>query len=448
MQYILKKPSEKTLVSFALLFIIVTGVLIRYSYNEVTALDNPIRGDAGYYFVYAQNLIDHSIFSKDFTSDPPKPDSFWSPGFPAFLYGVIKIANHFTANIYSTLLYAQLIMGTFIIILTFLLAREAISPVTALIPAALVAYSPHLISMGAYALTEILCCFMLLLSMTLACVGVRTHSKLLFLYSGLSFGLTYLVNPVTVFAGPITAFLLTSQLLLSSSQEQKTAGQNIVLIAIVPLLLIISIWGIRNQIAVSDDQPSSSSRLMMNLTAGLHPEYHDRWRKNPRDPNNPATVDQSIIKGSYIKFIQLALEDFKDNPSRMLSWYLLDKPKLLWDWDIRIGQGDIYVYPVFYSLYHVSKTALASYTIMRSLHPWLVASALLAGIFIWRERKRSPTPTVLAIYISTLYITAVYVLTQSEPRYSIPFRPELYICATYFLVSLYRALQSARTQQV
>ena len=105
---------------------------------------------------------------------------------------------------------------------------------------------------------------------------------------------------------------------------------------------------------------------------------------------------------------------------------------LLWDWDIRTGWGDIYIYRIKYSLYQTSATAIASYAIMKSTHVWLLACALTGiGYLFFANQGQAVLPTM--IYLSALYISGVYVLSQSEPRYSIPLRPELYICATFFM---------------
>jgi len=48
-----------------------------------------------------------------------------------------------------------------------------------------------------------------------------------------------------------------------------------------------------------------------------------------------------------------------------------------------------------------------------------------------REDDRSVV--ALAIYLVTGYVSLVYIVSQAEARYSIPLRPEMYLCAAYFL---------------
>ncbi|MEH6609474.1 MAG: glycosyltransferase family 39 protein [Halioglobus sp.] len=443
MQYFFGPERRKEYTIAMLLSIVCVGFLLRFNYNSVTLLDNPIRGDAAYYFVYAQNLLEHSTFSKDRVNNPPIPDSFWSPGFPMFLAGVLAIADKLESNIYQTLLNFQLGLALCTIVLTFVLASMAMNRCYALVTAALVALSPHLVSMGAYALTETLACTLLLLALTLLAKGTHSKKAATLTSSGICFGLLFLVNPVTIFTAPLALGVLVLHTRNDDAQSVSWPTCRKVVLVILPMMILAGSWTLRSQINVPEGQPSSSSRLMMNLTAGLHSDYHARWRANPRDPNNPATLDARRIKGSYAEFGSVFWERLREDPTELTSWYVFGKPRLLWDWNIRIGQGDIYVYPVLYSLYHVSKPAIASYTLTKSIHPWLLGCALLSGLFIWRNRK-SENGVIAAVYLSTVYISAIYVVTQAEPRYSIPLRPEMYMCAMYFVFRLQQLISKSR----
>ena len=128
----------------------------------------------------------------------------------------------------------------------------------------------------------------------------------------------------------------------------------------------------------------------------------------------------------------------------MTGWYFVKKPLLLWDWDIRIGAGDIFIYPVRYSLYHTSRSALATHAIMKSMHVWLFAAALLSVLLLTRDTTGTPWMPA-SLYLSVVSISAVYCMAQSEPRYSVPMRPEMYILAAYFLNGLVDMYQKWRT---
>ena len=127
----------------------------------------------------------------------------------------------------------------------------------------------------------------------------------------------------------------------------------------------------------------------------------------------------------------------------MLHWYLLGKPAQLWGWNILTGAGDIYIYSVRESLYRVSGWAIASYSLMKSAHIWLVGVAFLSipCIVAFRHWRK---PVILIIALSFLYLTAVYVVTQAEPRYSIPVRPQMYLLAVFFICQVHAILKDRR----
>ena len=124
-------------------------------------------------------------------------------------------------------------------------------------------------------------------------------------------------------------------------------------------------------------------------------------------------------------------------PLLYLKWYLIDKPQLLLGWNITMGQGDIYVYPVKHSLYHHSKIAIATYSIMKQLHIFLIIFAFLAIFYAIKNKDL----TTFLPYILLIYVCMVYIATQSEARYSIPIRPVIYLCASFFLSNLLTTLK-------
>ena len=124
----------------------------------------------------------------------------------------------------------------------------------------------------------------------------------------------------------------------------------------------------------------------------------------------------------------------------------IQKPILLWDWDIRTGFGDIYIYRVEYSLYHTSTPAIVTYSLMAALHPLVLVGAVLGLGFLYRRGGKS-TVLPMLLYIALVYVSLIYILSQSEPRYSIPLRAELYICFTFFLWQVFRWVGRMKQQQ-
>ena len=47
-----------------LLVVLSAGTAIRHSYNSGTLVQNPLIGDAWFYYVYARNILENATFSK------------------------------------------------------------------------------------------------------------------------------------------------------------------------------------------------------------------------------------------------------------------------------------------------------------------------------------------------------------------------------------------------
>lgn len=402
-------------------------------------------GDASNYVQYANNLVDHGTFSKSHDTSDPMPDSFWAPGYPAFIAAAIWAEKITGIKAYTLIMYSQSVIGALVCVLSLLCARLFLGKMWSILAATLVAFSPHLISMGGYLLTETFFSFLLLASIYSLSIAFTQKKWWIFIISGVLFGLTYLVNPVVFFA-PILLISATACIVAAGKDRFPVNLKLKLLSCLAFFFIIVGIWSIRNMISVPPGQSSSSKRLLINLVIGTHSNFFDIWRNNPRDPQNPATKDLKNLNESYIAFTDLLLKRIYQDPSHYAKWYLIEKPLLLWSWNILVGQGDIYVYPVKYSLYDRSGIAFITYIVMKSIHYWLFGLALTGILFLFKGIN-SQHHTPLFLYITLIYISTVYVVTQSEPRYSIPIRPEMYICAVFSISKISKYLHSIITNK-
>ena len=422
---------DKIYLLCCIIFITTISLWIRVSYFQQTFIDTPVRGDAANYVQYAQNLINYGVFSKSRGSFTPQPDSYWSPGYPTFIAASWLIANRLTIHPYPVTMWAQIIVGVLISILTLLIGRLFLTKGWENLPALMVSLSPHLISMGGYLLTETVFSFLLLAAIYFFSLAFINKKWWSFLSSGLLFGLSYLVNPVMFFT-PIFLMIAAVLFIVIKNTELYYLLKYKAIAFFVIFFLVVGAWSFRNAVSVGSGQPSSSNRLFVNLVIGSHRDYFDIWRANPRDPNNPADKDIEVFKGSYSAFTSSLLEKFKNNPASYVKWYIIEKPVLLWSWNILVGQGDIFVYPVKESMYSKSKFAYTTYSVMKFFHYWLLGLAFIGAFFLFVNKK--PTfSTPIFLYVTLFYISSVYIITQSEPRYSIPLRPEMYLCAVFLI---------------
>jgi hypothetical protein len=218
--------------------------------------------------------------------------------------------------------------------------------------------------------------------------------------------------------------------------------KKMITVFLVTFMLPFVLWSVRGHLNVPSTSLSSADRALTNFIIGAHHDFFDIWRVNPRDPNNPAEIDKKAVNGSWSKFVRILSQRIYVSPGHYAKWYLYDKPKLLWSWNILIGQGDIYVYPVITSWFNTSQSAVLVHTIMKSIHGWLLFLATLGVIFIFKKIRRPEDEMAIAVYVMVVYVSAVYVILQAEPRYSIPLRPAMYLCAMFGLWQISRLMKT------
>ena len=405
------------------------ALVARLSYVTHTEVYKPIRADAQYYCIYAHNLVHHGVYSKQ-TSEDPTPDSFWAPAYPALLAAILYItdAKHF----YVSTLFVQAILGAFITAMVFAIGCHFLPFWAAAGAGILTACSPHLISLGGYLLTETFFAFMLVSFLLAHFRALKTQKALWYGLSGILAGISYLVNPVIFFLPFLLAilFFLRGQ---KAKHPSGTGGKIMIPVFLVTFMLPFVLWSVRGHLNVPATSSSSADRALTNFVIGAHHDFFDIWRANPRDPSNPADIDRKAVNGSWPKFIRILGQRIYDRPGHYAKWYLYDKPRLLWSWNILVGQGDIYVYPVLTSWFKTSKSAILVHLIMKSVHGWLVFIGTLGVLFIFKKIRRPEDEMVIAVYLMAVYVSAVYVILQAEPRYSIPLRPAMYLCAMFGL---------------
>lgn len=399
---------------------------LRLVYALTLEMPIAIRGDGVHYVQYASNLIEHFTFSKD-RSDNPIPDSYWAPGYPTFLALCMLIAKLLGLHFYIIAIFMQTILGGLIAAFSYKLGRMLFSYKGALLVGVLTALSPHLISHGAYILSETLLAFLLIISIYFYIKAINFRCKYFFV-SGLFFGLCYLINPVVL----VVPFFLSLYSLFFYGEKK-------VIIFIVGFLSIVAVWSVRG--LCIDARASTSDRAFENLVIGSHSNYHDIWRANPRDKSNPYEVDMKKYRNDHISFYKELTSRVINDPTHYIQWYLVQKPLDLWGWNILVGQGDIYVYTVTGSLYSKSSLALASWAVMKNTHCIFVFFCLLGIFCLYKEEDRRIKESLISIYILLCSVSVVYILLHSDARYSVPMRPEMYVCAIYSIKVLWEVVR-------
>jgi hypothetical protein len=123
---------------------------------------------------------------------------------------------------------------------------------------------------------------------------------------------------------------------------------------------------------------------------------------------------------------------FKNEPLKYIRWYIVGKPAMFFSWDIIVGMGDVFIYPVFTSPYHNPNGFFSlTHRVMKSLHGLLTVLALVTSIFLWfpiAKKMLTVEGLIVARFISLLmlYFILVHIAGTPLPRYSVPLRPFIY----------------------
>ena len=445
----LKRKSHLNEIIIALLLLCI-ALVARLSYVTHTEVYLPIRKDARYYYIYAHNLVHHHVYSMQ-TAEKPIPDSFWAPAYPALLAAILYFTD--AKYFYKSTLLVQAIIGALITVMVFAIGVHFLPSWAAAGAGILTACSPHLISLGGYLLTETLFTFMLISFLLAYFRALKTQKVMWCGIAGILAGISYLVNPVIFFL----PFLIAILFFLRHPEARyplATGKKKMITALLVTFMLPFLLWSLRGQLNVPSTSMSSADRALTNFIIGAHHDFFDILQANIRDPNNPAEIDKKAVNGSWAKFARILSQRIYENPGHYAKWYLYDKPRLLWSWNILVGQGDIYVYPVITSWFKTSKSAILIHLIMKSIHGWLFIIGSLGILFIFKKIRRPEDEMVIAVYVMAVYVSAVYVILQAEPRYSIPLRPAMYLCAMFGLwqishwtKSLFNSMSKKRLQR-
>ncbi|MGH8040720.1 MAG: hypothetical protein ACREPN_01605 [Rudaea sp.] len=432
------------------LAVVFLALAVRVVYVNVARVDFPIRGDVNQYVLYAWNLVHRGVFS---TSLPDAavamPDSYRGPGYPAFLALMMQLAGHsdlplrpgphglmvlgFATDTWMRYTLAlQVVLSVATVGLTILIARLWLSRGVALCAGLLVALWPHLITFTGALLSETLFAFAVTLALWLVCVAARKRSVALTAAAGAVLALAYLVNPV------IAIFPLLAAGVLWAGCKRKLAVVLLLVFVVAPLG-----WGLRN--AQLSGGQGALARAEQNFVVGAWPQFYAAY--NSRFDNaisarilQAEREEEAAFARDPAHGLALMRERMALDPGYFATWYLLEKPWLFWDWSIRIGAGDIYFLETTHSPF-VRYTALRMIErTLRLFNPVLFALALVATLlWLWRfVADRGPARADMPILpiVLFVYVTAVYVALQAEPRYSIPFRPIEILLACWALTQI------------
>ena len=418
------------------------GFALREVYLFGAVVPSPGGGDSIDYWNYAWNLVNHGVFSAQPASAAvPVPDSWRSPGYPVLLALCQWLGGE---HALAWTLQLQVLLGSLLVPASIALGRQWLSRNLSLFAGLLVATWPHLVVFSTLVLSEVPFALALVLALLALARAEASDSARLALLAGLLAGAAALVNPVFLLFPPVAAGVLFLR------RGRRLAGGYLL-----AYLLLVGGWALRN--ASLPPGASAASRASENLVIGSWPEYHAAWNNRATEPLAAEYLRQADAEIGRMKADPAAgladmLARMRSEPGAYLRWYLLEKPFLLWDWSVRIGVGDIYVAQTYRSpfervpLLHALKRAAKSCTPL--IFVLAAVGALLAVLRAARGSGRGRTDFAwLQVALVSIYLTAVHVVLQAEPRYSVAYRPLemlLALSALAFVAERLRAAEPGR----
>ena len=363
---------------------------------------------------------------------PVVSDALRPPGYPAFLR--LFLSGTPDMAFVQSVMLGQAGIGIVIVALVFFLARSLLGSFAALISMLLVAISPHMVVMENYLLTETLYTLLLVLFIGAGTLAVRRLDSppglMLAAVAGGLLGLCSLVRPTLEHMPLLIAIGVCVSPCLHNYRKSALYG-------LLVFILIMAPWWGRNVEATG--HLSDSSLMINTLHHGSYPGF--MYNDDPKTLGNPYAFDPHSREAEASLGAVLADigHKFTDDPVRYLGWYLVGKTKFFFNWDIVDGVGDIFTYPELQTPYYSDKLFLVTVSLMLSLHWPLVIAGLLGAVLVWTrfaafaiEGWRLQAMRWLSLVL--FYAIAVHMVGAPFPRYSIPFRPLLYVLATFAIL--------------
>lgn len=417
---------EMTTRNFRLGMVLILGValLMRMIYHLGTEPLVHIAGDINDYVRYAWNLGQHGVYSSAAISDAtPVPDTFRPPGYPLFLLLAMQLAD-FGPAWFQWAQALQIVLSSVTVLLTMLLGREWLKPGFALAAGLFLAFWPHHIVFASTLLSETVYGLFVVLALWLTAVAWRKHSIWLAIGAGLVYGYAALINTLIVIFPLIVIALM---LLKKRPRLALVLGSG--------FMVVSAAWWVASPPA-NEGTGSSAYRAQINLVQGSWPHYHAAWQarnhhESARHVMNMIDRETSLLAESPKDALRVIAIRMTQDPGSYATWYLLEKPYLLWGWDIQLGWGGFHFLAVRSTPFDRQPAFKATAAFLKLVNPILFGLAALAAAFYsigWLPRINVPFAAVL-VATFVLYVTFLHTILQAEPRYSIPYRPEQLLLA-------------------
>jgi len=398
-----------------ILLIFLLSLIVRLGYGISAEHDEPLRADALKYALIGIHLVESGSYSYE---DSGETSKLITPGYP-FIVAVFASMFDDFSNAYLAIIGFQILLSSFVSVLSYLIALRFLNNIAAGIVAFGVAISPHLIISSSYFLTETTHSFFVIFAIYLLILAVEKRALTIAIIAGLVFGYSALIRPaVLLFPLPLLAIFWW--------KYRYTINLKLSLCFVVAAYLLWMPWQLW-------EAESKDSNVRQVLALGAYPNMiHNTalYRGFPyrEDP------EFELMQNDWGQTREILMRRFAERPFTYLQWYLIGKPVMLWSAYAIQGQGGPFIYPIISSVYNTNPIYSLSLRIMMPLHKILFLLAVIAvalEVFRFGFRKEPSNYIVVTLVLFVLYHSGVHMVLAPLPRFSFPYYPILYMLAAY-----------------
>ncbi|CAH1193491.1 hypothetical protein PAECIP111893_00476 [Paenibacillus plantiphilus] len=339
----------------ALLFVVVVlAAWLRVDF--VASVDHRVSHDTVHYDIMVRQLLEEGIYAYKDT----KPNAQVTPGYPLFMAAVYKLVDYREHDPFPYIRYAQVLMGTAMVVIVYLIARRLGGLWTGLIAAMAAAVYPSFIWTTGAILTETQAALLFTLYLYLQLIAFDGKKAVHAMLAGAAMGLTVLTRPEFLLLIGVSYLFYWLW-----SREAARAAAKLLLFALLGTALVLSPWVIRNIVTLHEVVVASTQ--VNPFAAGTYPD------KNYED----GLVDRHGKTQMEVAMERLKV-GFSTKPWEFAKWYTVGKLNYIYS-KMFYGSGHQPYYPVipYGRWFHMALLGMGIVSCLVLLRKWRQPAALI-----------------------------------------------------------------------
>lgn len=375
-------------------------------------------------------------------------ETFWAPGFPAFLAAVYSI---FGVKPW-VVLFLNCFISTFSVFLLYLIGKKLFTEKIALFAALLLAIEPHQIVYTQTLFSENLFIPLILLFFLFFIKYLVEHQRLLLAVAAVILGLSMYFRPATNFLFIPVAISIFLYLKVTWMEKTKS-----ILLFLFFLLITLSPWLIRNYMLHDHFGLSTNGGYNLlyifvgsiyNNQYQMHPDSTFKMLQNKvkeaggTEINNPFILDQTekqvvfdLIQREPVKFIQNYISGCLNIYTSLSSYQISSILGL--EGSYVLGKNFYGVSQLSQINYFLKERKIGTLIASGSVMAFIMISYLLTIAGLWRLNKDGRSKEMLMLFGMIIYFTLVVGTLGSSARFKLPITPFYLVFAAYGIYSIF-----------